>query len=83
MLTNKTEISDRGSKPVEVDHTFDFGARIRSRLEEIAPCDCLLRARAHYNRSRQSTSPQKAWPGAVLAGRIKERVGANRAPAAA
>jgi len=36
MLINRSEISCPAGKPVEIDHTIDHSARIRSRLDEIA-----------------------------------------------
>lgn len=36
MLVNKTELSGPGGRPLEIEHTIDHSAPIRSRLDEIA-----------------------------------------------
>jgi hypothetical protein len=69
MLINRSEISGPGGKPVEVDHSVDHSARIRSRLDEIAK---RLPAPSEQPMPIVDVMPQKATPGALLAARLRD-----------
>jgi hypothetical protein len=68
MLINKTELSGPGGKPVEIDHSINHAARIRSRLDAIA-----ARLPAPTEQPIIDVTPRVgASPSAVLVGRIKD-----------
>jgi phage terminase small subunit len=64
MLINRQEISGPGGGPVEIDHTVDHSARIRSRLDEIA------RRLPVRTEPIIDVTPQKGSPSAMLGARL-------------
>jgi hypothetical protein len=68
MLINRQEISGPGGSPVEVDHTIDHSARIRSRLDEIAK---RLPPPSEQPILIDVTPGRQASPNALLAARIE------------